>query len=394
MNIGIARTQLCVMALHHANTVPQPLANLEDRLAGAGEDRRERVPHDVRRDPRAILLLHVFGKRTPEIVSVSPESLTDFRHQGEVVSLFALQISFQEFLKWSSQRNAALLAVFRSKSRGLANVQRAAVEPVHARLVNLAAAQTGVEAAIKNESQIIRFRVGDQFVFLLFGAESESAFRFVSRQHDFGNRIIDASPLNLDCPSEETAERHHVALRGGLRDARLEAAVKALDMFSVHTARRERNGHTGGELAQRNELHGGALARILVHAEFVGNEPINFVPQILVRRDERISGDFRCFTDRFAQIASVEIDPFSDPADLSSEPVRAAFQVEILHRSQNLFTDRLSETRQISVNPANRSCAVQGLNLRPLPCQGSCVHRSVHRKAFTNNNLSVPVCKT
>lgn len=70
-------------------------------------------------------------------------------------------------------------------------------------------------------------------------------------------------------------------------------------------------------------------------------------------------------------------------AGLSGEPMRAAFQVKILYRSQMVFTVRESETREICGKLRITWCAVQGSNLRPLPCQGRAFHSSVHRKAFT-----------
>lgn len=396
MNIRITWTQFCVMALHDPHAIAEPLADFEDGLSRAGEDRGERVPHNVRRNPRAMLAdaalfwicAHVFSERSAEVVTVTPSALSDFRHQSEVVRLLPFQIAFQELLERHGQRNTALLAVFGPERGGLSHVQRATVEPVDASLVNFASAQTGIESAIEDESQILAWRIGNQFIFVFFGAKSKPSFRFVTGQNDLGDRVIEPGSLDLDSPPEETAQRHHVALRRGLRYARLEAAVEALNVLPVHTAGCERSGHAASKLEQGNELGAGALLGILIHAQFVGDKPANLAVQILVGHDERIAQDFGGFADRQAQISGVKVGPFADAADLPGEPVRAAFQIEILHRSQNLFTDRLSKTRQIEGNLTNRWCAMKGLNLRPLPCQGSSGYRSVHRFAFTETNLS------
>lgn len=202
------------------------------------------------------------------------------------------------------------------------------------------------------------------------------------------NWIVESSPLNLNAPTEEAAERHHVALRGGFRDAALQSLVESPDVLAVNTARCERSRRAGGELSKRNGLRGRALLRVLIHAELVGNETLGFVCQILVGHYQRIVDDIRRFADRFTQISGTEINPFPHAADLSAPPIRAALQIQILHRSQNWFTDWVSETRRFCGKLRNRWCAVQGSNLRPLPCQGNGRHRGVHRFAFTEGGVS------
>lgn len=389
MNIRIARGQVCVMLLNHSDAIAQPFTDFENGLSGTGEDRRKTVAHHMRRNPRATLFFHIFRKGAAKIVAIPPNALPDFRHQGEVIGRFAFQVLSQEFLEWSGEGDTALLAIFRPECRGLENMEAVPVKPVDASLVNLSPTQSGIEAAKQDESQIIGFRFGDQLVFVLFGAKPESPLGFMAGEHDLGSRVVEPGPLDINAPPEKAAKRHHVALRGGFRYARLEAAVEALDVLPVHTARRERCGHAGRELEQRNELCGGALVGILIHAEFVGDEAPNLCLQILVRSDEGIANDLGSFADRFALVSGIQIHPFSDAADLPSKPVRAAFQVKIpdsVHTEA--FTDRHLETRKFSVKLADESCAMQGSNLRPLPCQGRGVRRGVHRLAFTNHSLA------
>lgn len=383
MNIGIAWSQLCVMALNDANAIAQPFADLKYGNSFGREDRRERMPHYVRRNPLHFLSLHIIRKGTPEIVSVSGRALADIRLEREVIGLFAFQVTLEESGERSGQGNAALLAVFGAKRGGCADVQAASVEPINASLVNLATAQPGIESTKLNEFQIIACRLCDELVLLLFRAEPESSLRFVSGEFDLGNGVVESGPLNLNAPPEKASERHHVALRRGFGNAPLQRLVELSGVLPVHAAGCERMLHAGSELGERNGLRSGALLGILVHAEFVGNEPLNFVFEVLVGHDERVADDFGGFADGFAQVAGLEVDPFADAADLPGEPVRSSFQVKILHRSQRAFTESVLESTEICGKLGLQSCAVQGLNLRPLPCQGSPCHRQVHSLAFT-----------
>lgn len=386
MNIGIPRPKLGVMALNDADAVAHPFANLEDGDSFARENGSEAVAHDVRRDPLASLGLHVVGERAPEIITITPATVTDIGTKRKLVRLLALQVALQELREWTGKWDAAILAVLWSEAVGLADMQRVANEPVNAHFYNFSASQSGIKAAKQNEAKIVIGRIDDEIVFVLLRAKQKTPALFVAGEGYFRNGIVDPGSFDFDAPHEEAAQRHHVALSGGFGHALLQLAVKALDVFLCNTSRCERGGQRVGELAKGDRFGSGRLLRVFVHAKLVGNEAVDLVRDVLRRHYERVVRDLRSLTNGIAQVACLQVHPIANAADLSSEPVRAALQVKILHTlsvHSGAFTDAISKTSRFCGKLRLLWCAVQVSNLRPLPCQGSGVHRTVHSLAFT-----------
>ena len=78
-DFAIVGPQLGVMLLHDAHIVAEPGGDTVDVDASACADGSERMPHDVRTDPRYPLSDHVVVESPSEIESVAMFALNDIR---------------------------------------------------------------------------------------------------------------------------------------------------------------------------------------------------------------------------------------------------------------------------------------------------------------------------
>ena len=213
------------MFLDHFHIISHPLRDLEDRATGACEQAGKGVAHDVGRDPRAALLLHVLGEGSLEVVSIAAASLLGIG--GDHVGL--LQFEFlQKGLERHGERNGSLLIVLKGDSCVLAQMQQARleIEPFGLGLNNFILPQTAMESTKQNISQLCVSALGDQAVAKLGGAEffSDARLRgldllFAASKCQREHGVRGAGALDLGAPVEKTLNGHQVPVGRARRDA-------------------------------------------------------------------------------------------------------------------------------------------------------------------------------
>lgn len=213
------------MFLDHFHVISHPLRDLEDRATGACEQAGKGVAHDVGRDPRAALLLHVLGEGSLEVVSIAAASLLGIG--GDHVGL--LQFEFlQEGAERLGERNCALLIILEGDSGVFGQVQQARleVEPLGLGLNNFIFPQTAMESTKQNISQLCVSALGDQAVSQFGGAEFLSHARlrgldllFAASKCQREHGVRGAGALDLGAPVEKTLNGHQVPVGRARRDA-------------------------------------------------------------------------------------------------------------------------------------------------------------------------------
>jgi len=204
------------MFLDHFHIISHPLRDLEDRATGACKQAGEGVAHDVGRDPRAALLLHVLGEGSLKVVSIAAAPF--FGVGGYYVGL--LQFEFlQKGAERLGERNGALLIILEGDSGVFGQVQQARleVEPLGLGLNNFIFPQTAMESTKQNISQLCVSALGDQAVSQFGGAEFLSHARlrgldllFAASKCQREHGVRGAGALDLGAPVKKTLNGHQV----------------------------------------------------------------------------------------------------------------------------------------------------------------------------------------
>jgi hypothetical protein len=227
----ISFLEVQVVTIRHARIIAHPLADFRQALSGDGEKRAKRMAHDVRRNPRKILLklpAHKFQieiKRADEIVAVSTLPAFDFRRDAP---RSVHRVSFQERGKDIRQWNRSRFTVLRTKGFGLLHPERTTSDrkPRWTRLDNFVTAQPRLKSRVHDEAHhaclVLRHNFGWQL--LPTRQESISEFRLailgfrpvIPPSHaNASRRICGNYGSFLLEPGEKRAQAHHVALSGG-----------------------------------------------------------------------------------------------------------------------------------------------------------------------------------
>jgi hypothetical protein len=391
---------MSVMFLNHFHIVAHPLRDLEDRAASACEQARKGVAHDVGRDPRASLPLHVLGEGSFEVVSVAAAALLGVG--GDDVGL--LQFEFlQKSTECRRERDRALLAILEGDSSVLGQVQQARlqVEPLGLGLNNFIFPQTSMKSTKQNIFKLCVPALSDQAVAKLGAAEFFSNARLrgldllfapARRQRDHGVR--GAGAFDLGAPVEKTLNGHQVPVSR----ARLDA-LAAHVVVGSHVLRRDFGGRNPSRpfrpLAQHATLR---LQRRLrpvacAHAErsvIIDRElKVGAIAQNLrsVKRGDLFNG--------LEGVVSLQGHEIPLAVELAGIPVKGPALVETLHFDRRCgaglglrrFSGRCSH-KSVTISLSHFAvtlsssvwgrmglyglgewCAVQGSNLWPLPCQ-------------------------
>ena len=228
------------MFLYHFHIVSQPLRDLEDRAASACKQAGEGVAHHMGRDPRASLLLHVFGEGALEVVSVAAAALLCVGSYDVGIAQFEF---LQKGLERHGERNGSLLIVLKGDSCVLAQMQQARleIEPFGLGLNNFILPQTSMKSAKQNIFELAAWALGDQAVAKLGGAEFFSDARLrgldlllAPSKCQRGHGVRRAGAFDLRAPVEKTLNGHQVPVGR----ARLDA-LAAHVVVGTHVHRRD-----------------------------------------------------------------------------------------------------------------------------------------------------------
>jgi hypothetical protein len=204
---------MSVNFLSHNHRITEPLGDLEDRAAVDHEEAGEGVAHDMGRDPRHILRLHIRSKRFREIVAIDIFTAADigFEHEG-----LAQTVNGEELVHDVSHRNIARLFFIVESQGGRGakiDVAEGQIEPPRHALDDLIFPQTGVEAAHQNVLQLLGRAFADEFVAQLAIAIAHSrSFGKVSLFHQA--RGISPNLFAFERVIEQRADRHQMLVRG------------------------------------------------------------------------------------------------------------------------------------------------------------------------------------
>lgn len=312
---AVARSQFSVGALVCPQVYSHPRRDFEiARSAKHGIHRsqqtRERVSHDVGRDPGASLLFHVFVKRSPEIIPVAVLAVRFFRMQHE---RFAQPVLIaDECLEFGRHWNPTFFEVFEIDRGRLAEIDAAVsqVEPPRHGFDYLQCPPTGVESAIENIFQILSVaftdELGHQF------ARTEIFSRRGGRSFDIKieARIV-ASQMFGHAPIEKAADRHVITVSRLCVQGVQFAFVKSLHVILVHAIGCDLSAERG-EQTKRVDLRLRRSPRpTFARAAFAGsslrlNESIDAMFEQRAGNNARRMPKLRSLANRYRQVRSVK----------------------------------------------------------------------------------------
>jgi hypothetical protein len=268
----------------------------------------------------------VLIEKAGEIVSVPARAVFDLWMKHE---RFAQSVVSQEILKLGGEWNGPLLAVFEIHSRRFPQMEQSSfqIEPERAGLDDFVLPQTGMEAAILNEFQIVAFRRSDELVALLFGAEISESRPEVARQIQTIAGIAATDSGDMNAPVEKRAENHRIRVGRGSRMLARFGIVERL-----YARQRDVRGGNGADMAgerfQDESAPVRAGSREFVLAPFVSEKGIN----LSLERTAGIKGRSRPHFDRasngLGEVGSFQADKMTFAGSLKIQPVNRAAQID------------------------------------------------------------------
>lgn len=370
------------MVLNNSNIITEPDRDFKNIVGGAsvippgrGEQTGKRVPHDVRGDVRAALIGHVAPKVVLEIVTVKTAAVFDFRvqHVG-----FAQFVAGEELGELIGHGEAAFLFVFELNVLVFAQMDLAVgqVEPKRFCFDDFLLAQPGMETTKQNELQIFARTFGDKFFNQLRRAKVAARPGCHAFDLQTLTGIGSANLFNFPAPSKKRADGGQVAgCRVGGKPQTQLLLIKIMNQFGRDFGRRAIG--ESGKLFQNSALGFNAGGRVTVQVAFMLKKWRHPIRQRSFAAGNGFAGQLVGPAQGFVKFICAQRHIAADSVDLPGEPVKPAALVksgEMFHACK--IVTPLSHCqglgRFMAVNGLLKWCAVQGLNLRPLPCQGSC----------------------
>jgi hypothetical protein len=369
------------MPLDDPNIIPQPDGDIEDRFPRAGQEARVGVAHDVGCHPFAALCFHVVLKGALEVVTIQAFAFLNLgmEHVG-----FKQPVGFQERNKLIRERQASFLAVLKLNPFVLPQVQLPVwdVEPERPGFDDLIFPQPAMEAAEEDILQIIPWAFVYQLFHKLGSAEVAPCLGRDARQLKPLARVVAPDVLHVHAPSEERPNSGEVAC-GRIVS---QPVVPLLVVEVLHDPLCDAGDFTAsnepGELHQDRPLRFAACLSVTFEEPLVCEVGINQVAKRTLGNVEGRTIDLRRESDSFGQVASAEGFDFSDSVDLlgkAIETVLPTVQAGEMFHTMNRVTAGLHlqannplpavPTESTFADSLGKWCAMQGLNLRPLPCQ-------------------------
>lgn len=369
------------MTLHNPNIVPEPHGNVEDAFPGARKEAGVGMPHDMGCDPLAALCFHVVLEGALEVVSVEAFALLNLgvQHVG-----FEQSVSFQEVNELVRERQGSFFPVFELDPIVLSQVQLPVgdVKPERAGLDDFILPKSAMKAAEQNELEIVPGAFVDQLFDQLWSAEVAPCLWGDARQLKPLARVVSPDVFHVHAPREEGADSGEVTCGRIVGKPILPLLVVEVLNDALRDPHDFPASDEPGELLQDGLLRFAACLSVTFEKPLVCEVGIN---QVFQRARGHVQGrtiDLRRERDSFGQVAGAEGLDLSDAVDLLSvaiETVLPTVQAGEMFHSSNRVTAGLHLQANNHL-PAVRSetllayslgkwCAMEGLNLRPLPCQ-------------------------
>lgn len=376
------------MFFHDSDIVSEPLCDLVNADSGAGEQAGEGVSHDMGGDPAAVLRGHVVGVEALEVVAVDAAAALFFPGGEDVAGAGA--VFFHPVAEFLRERNGALVSVLEADPGVLAEVQQAGaeVEPLGAGLDDLVLPQTGVEAAVEDEAEIVAWAGGKEVVAELGGAEVgargglglRDACGVAPSGEWLGGIARSESGLEL-APIKESAQEHEIPVSGGWAGSAGAAVVPGAELLGGDALGGD-IAEVGGPAAEDGELGICAGEAPLAGVSAGGDIALDDMgEEIAIGQDPGLE-DLASAADGLLEIAGLERNEGALAIKLAAEPVNIAPFVESSHlhrRGLSHFIVTLANRiwSDMKGDGLGGWCAVEGSNLWPLPCQGSCLRSHV-----------------
>ena len=344
----ISFLEVQIVTIRHARIIAHPLAYFRQALPGDGEKRAKRVAHDMRRDPRKVLLklpTHEFQveiEGANEIVAVAALPALDLRSDApRPIHLVAIQEGDKDIC----QRYRARFAVLWPKSLCLLHSEGTASnrKPGRTGLDNLVTTQSGLKSGVHDKANHAALVFRHDFARHLLPASQQGisklrlaifGFRPVipSSHADASRRIRGDDASFLLKPREKRAQTHHVALSGGLGYAAAFLPVESLQIRCLDRRDWRSRSDPAGKPPQGESF-------------ILSRKPAEFVPGKL-KRDKRFDFSlqraadceigtvcqFECHAYRVTFLPSFESNRLANPSSHSGEVPPAPFLIEPLYR--------------------------------------------------------------
>ena len=341
------------MFLNRCHFIAEPNGDFINAFSSGNQKAGERVPHRVRRHRFASLGAHVFREGRPEIIAIKPFSVGDIRPEHEWRSE---TVGLQKRLKLESQRNRALLAIFKIHGGGFAQVQIAVlkVKPEWPRFDDFLEAQTGVESAEKDKLQVLGGGFSNQPVAKVECAEILAGTSNGPRYFHILYRIATGDSSGLDCPAEERAQCHHISKRRRVSGALQRVVVETLNL----PCRNGSGSRTGGQRMGKKEklvpFCDRAGTRVFLLTRFVGDESIDLGVKRSARFDVDMISHRFCSAHRLSRIGGFKCNKVAFTVPLNSKPVNVAAEIEAATKFASVTGTHLNGLSHTYCNTFNK----------------------------------------
>jgi hypothetical protein len=315
------------MFLPWCHFITEPDGDFVNTFSSRNEKAGERVPHRMRRHPVASLSAHVFDEGRTEVVAIKPFSVG---HVGPEHERLAKTVRFKKRLKFNCQRNRTFFAIFKVHGRGFAQVKIAGlqVKPEWPRFDDFLEAQTGVESAEENETQLLSGRFSNQPVAKVVRAKILARASNGPRYLHILHRIATGDASGLNCPAEERTQGHHISKRGCVSGALQRVVVESLNL----PCRNGSGGRTWWQrMGKKEELvpfRDSAGTCVFLLARFVGDKSIDLGVNRSAGLDvDMLSHRFRS-AHSLGRIGRFKCNEVAFTVSLNSKPVNVAAKID------------------------------------------------------------------
>jgi hypothetical protein len=336
-----------VVTIRYARIIAHPLTDFRQALSGNCEKGAERMAHDMRRDPRKILLkffsheLQIEIKRADEIVAVATLTALDFRCD---TPRSVHPVAFQESNKNVCQRNRSRFTVLRSEGFRLLHSNGTPVdrEPRRTGLHNLVPTQPCFKSSVHDKAHHPSLVFRHNFDRHLLPACQQSItkfrraiFRFrpvIPPSHADAGRWIRGNygPFLLE-PRKKRPQAHHVALSGGFGHTATFLPIEPLQIRCLNRRDSCSRSDPAGKPLQGKPFVLGGKSTEFVPCKFESDEGFDFSLQRSANREIGTIRQFKCHAYRVAFFPSFERNRLANASAHAGKIPPAPFLIESLY---------------------------------------------------------------
>ena len=335
-----------VVTIRYARIIAHPLTDFRQALSGNCEKGAKRMAHDVRRDPRKILLkflAHKFQveiKRADEIVAVATLPALDFRCD---TPRSVHRVAFQERNKNVCQGNRSRFTVLRSKGFRLLHPNGTPVDrkPRRTGLHNFVTTQPRFKSSVHDKGHHPGLVFRHNFGWHLSPACQQgitklwlAIFRFrpvIPSSHTDAGRWIRGNygPFLLK-PGKKRPQAHHVALSGGFGHTATFLPVESLQIRRLNRRDSRLWSDPAGKPLQRKLFVFSRKSTEFISGKFESDEGFDFSLQGAANRKIRTVCQLECHAYRVAFFPSFERNRLANAAAHAGKIPPAPFLIPFI----------------------------------------------------------------